>query len=51
MVFQDLALWLHMIVGEHLEFVMRKDRMAETNIKDEMGKFIENVCLEQLHGR
>ena len=51
MVFQDLALWPHMTVGEHLEFVMRKDTMAKSKIKDEIGQILQNVCLENFHGR
>jgi uncharacterized protein (DUF849 family) len=29
MIFQDLALWPHMSIGEHIEFVLEKDKMEK----------------------
>jgi ABC-type Fe3+/spermidine/putrescine transport system ATPase subunit len=51
MVFQDLALWPHMTVGEHLEFVIRKDGMTKSSVKEEIGRILQNVCLADFQGR
>jgi ABC-type Fe3+/spermidine/putrescine transport system ATPase subunit len=51
MVFQDLALWPHMTVGEHLEFVIQKNGTTKSAIKEEIGRILQNVCLEDFQGR
>jgi iron(III) transport system ATP-binding protein len=51
MVFQDLALWPHMTVLQHLEFVIRKDGMKKSDAITEIDRIIENVRLERFHGR
>jgi iron(III) transport system ATP-binding protein len=51
MVFQDLALWPHMSVSEHLEFVLQKNGMTKSARKDEIDRILQNVCLEDFGGR
>jgi ABC-type Fe3+/spermidine/putrescine transport system ATPase subunit len=51
MVFQDLALWPHMTVEEHLEFVIRKNGMTKSAARDEIDRILECVCLEVFQGR
>jgi iron(III) transport system ATP-binding protein len=51
MVFQDLALWPHMSVGEHLEFVIQKNGTTKSAIKEETDRILKNVCLEDFQGR
>lgn len=51
MVFQDLALWPHMTVRQHLDFVIKKDGMTKSNVRTEIDRILENVRLERFHGR
>jgi iron(III) transport system ATP-binding protein len=51
MVFQDLALWPHMTVWEHLKFVIKKDGMTKSDSKREIDRILEDVHLESFHSR
>lgn len=45
MVFQDLALWPHMTVREHIEFILEKDKLPRRVLRVEAKKTLEGVNL------
>lgn len=45
MVFQDLALWPHMTVQAHIEFVLKKKRLSRDVLKRESNQILQNVNL------
>jgi iron(III) transport system ATP-binding protein len=45
MIFQDLAIWPHMTVGEHIEFVLKKDKLSRDVIKSRIEKILRDVNL------
>ena len=47
MVFQDLALWPHMRVGTHLDFVMKAMRIPRAERRNRIEELL-NIC--ELHG-
>lgn len=51
MIFQDLALWPHMTVKEHIEFVLKRDRPSKEALKSETRKTLEDVSLSGYHKR
>lgn len=51
LIFQDLALWPHMTVSEHIEFVLRKDRLSKEALKSETQSILEDVSLNGYHKR
>ena len=51
MVFQDLALWPHMTVAQHLEFVFKRDSLEKSRVREEIDRLLRNVSIENLYGR
>ncbi len=45
MIFQDLALWPHMTVGENIKFVLKKDKLSGKALESEAYRFQEDVNL------
>jgi len=45
MIFQDLALWPHMTVSEHIRFVLRRNSLSAEDIKTKTHMILENVNL------
>jgi ABC-type Fe3+/spermidine/putrescine transport system ATPase subunit len=45
MVFQDLALWPHMTVGEHIEFMTKKGHSSKQNLKSNIKNVLKEVNL------
>jgi ABC-type sugar transport system ATPase subunit len=50
MVFQDLALWPHMTVRGHIEFVFKAKRLSKNVLKSEINQILKNVNLND-HNR
>lgn len=51
LIFQDLALWPHMTVGEHIEFVLKKDRLSVDVIKSKAHGILKDVNLHGYYNR
>jgi ABC-type Fe3+/spermidine/putrescine transport system ATPase subunit len=51
MVFQDLALWPHMSVTQHLEFVIQKNGMTKSAAMDKINGILRDVRLEDFRAR
>lgn len=54
MIFQDLALWPHMTVKEHIEFVLKEDNLSGDALKSEINKInkiLEDVNLNGYNNR
>ncbi|HBZ56926.1 MAG TPA: ABC transporter ATP-binding protein, partial [Syntrophobacteraceae bacterium] len=51
MVFQDLALWPHMTVAQHLEFVFKKEGRTKQGVREGIGGILQNVRIEHLRDR
>ena len=45
MIFQDLALWPHMTVKEHVEFVLKKNKLSRGDINLKIDRNLEDVNL------
>ena len=45
MIFQDLALWPHMTVEEHIKFVFKKKKLQKDTIRSEIDEILTNVNL------
>ncbi len=45
MIFQDLALWPHMTVKEHVEFVLKKNKLSRDDINLKIERNLEDVNL------
>ena len=46
MIFQDLALWPHMSVGEHLEYALQKTITSKNEIKTKTVEILSSVDLQ-----
>jgi iron(III) transport system ATP-binding protein len=51
MIFQDLALWPHMTVREHIEFVLNKDKLSGDVIRPSTDKILRDVNLNGYDNR
>ena len=51
MIFQDLALWPHMTVSEHIKFVLKKDELSREDLESEAHGFQEDVNLNGYQNR
>jgi len=51
LIFQDLALWPHMSVREHIGFAMRKERLSGEIVRSRTDDILRNVSLDGLGGR
>lgn len=51
MIFQDLALWPHMKVREHIEFVLDKDKLRKAARQSRATAILEDVNLMGYHAR
>ena len=51
MIFQDLALWPHMTVGENIKFVLKKDKLSGKALDSEAYRFQEDVNLNGYKNR
>ncbi len=51
LIFQDLALWPHMRVREHIEFVFKKDKLARDVIRSRIDKVLRDVNLNGYNNR
>jgi iron(III) transport system ATP-binding protein len=45
MIFQDLALWPHMTVKEHIEFVLKKNKLSRDVVRSRIDKILTDVNL------
>jgi len=45
MIFQDLALWPHMTVREHIEFVLKKEKLSRERSESSIDKILIDVNL------
>lgn len=45
MIFQDLALWPHMTVRQHIEFVLKKDKLPKDVLNSEITTILNHVSL------
>jgi iron(III) transport system ATP-binding protein len=51
MIFQDLALWPHMTVKQHIEFVLKKDKLGKNVLHSEIITILDHVRLNGHHSR
>jgi iron(III) transport system ATP-binding protein len=51
MIFQDLALWPHMKVWDHIEFVINKDKLSKDVTKSKIAKLLRDVNLNGYNNR
>ncbi|MEW6571865.1 MAG: ABC transporter ATP-binding protein [Nitrospirota bacterium] len=51
MIFQDLALWPHMTVREHIDFVLKKDKPSKDVIKSKIEELLRDVNLNGYDNR
>jgi len=51
MIFQELALWPHMRVSEHIEFVLKKARRSKKALRLETQGILQDVNLNDHHRR
>lgn len=51
MIFQDLALWPHMTVRQHIEFVLKKDKLPKNVLNSEITTILNHVSLNGHNGR
>ena len=51
MVFQDLALWPHMTVKEHIEFVLKKGKLSRNVFNSMIDKILKDVNLNGYNSR
>lgn len=51
LIFQDLALWPHMTVKQHIEFVLYKDHLSKDVLKQATQGVLEDVSLNGYGGR
>lgn len=51
MIFQDLAIWPHMTVGEHIRFVMNRNGNSKTEIANEVDGILQDVNLSGFGNR
>ena len=51
MIFQDLALWPHMTVRQHIEFVLKKDKLPKNVLNSEITTILDHVSLNGHNSR
>ena len=51
MIFQDLALWPHMTVKQHIEFVLMKDKLPKNVLNSEVTTILDQVSLNGHNSR
>lgn len=51
MIFQDLALWPHMRVKEHIEFVLKMNKVSRDILKSEINTILKDVNLNDYNNR
>jgi iron(III) transport system ATP-binding protein len=51
MIFQDLALWPHMTVKQHIEFVLKKDKLPKNILDSEITTILDHVSLNGHNSR
>ena len=51
MIFQDLALWPHMTVRQHIEFVLKKDKLPKNVLNSEITTILNHVSLNGHNSR
>jgi iron(III) transport system ATP-binding protein len=51
MIFQDLALWPHMTVRQHIEFVLKKDKLPKNVLNSKITTILNHVRLNGHHSR
>ena len=51
MIFQDLALWPHMTVRQHIEFVLKKDKLPKDVLNSEITTILNHVSLNGHNSR
>lgn len=51
MIFQDLALWPHMTVRKHIEFVLRKNELSSNDIRSRIDRILKDVNLNGYSNR
>jgi ABC-type sugar transport system ATPase subunit len=51
MIFQDLALWPHMTVKEHIEFVLKKERLSRDDLRSKTSVILKDVNLNGYNSR
>lgn len=51
LIFQDLALWPHMTVSQHIKFVLKKDKLSKEAIESETAGFQKAVNLNGYQNR
>ena len=51
LIFQDLALWPHMTVSEHIKFVLKKDKLSGDALESEAYRFQKDVNLNGCQNR
>ncbi len=51
MIFQDLALWPHMTVRQHIEFVLKKDKLPKDVLNSEITTILNYVSLNGHNSR
>ncbi len=51
MIFQDLALWPHLTVGEHIKFVLKKDKRSRNGYNSRINKILNDVNLQGFNNR
>lgn len=51
MIFQDLALWPHMTVREHIAFVIKKERMDKALRNSQTTRILKNINLNHHYNR
>jgi ABC-type Fe3+/spermidine/putrescine transport system ATPase subunit len=51
MIFQDLALWPHLTVREHIKFVLKKDKHSRNGYNSRIDKILNDVNLNGYNNR
>jgi len=51
MIFQDLALWPHMTVSQHIEFVFKKGKLPKNILNSEITTILDHVSLNGHNSR
>lgn len=51
MIFQDLALWPHMTVREHIEFILKKEKLSRNDIRIRIDRILKDVNLNGYNNR
>jgi ABC-type Fe3+/spermidine/putrescine transport system ATPase subunit len=51
LIFQDLALWPHMSVGKHIEFVLQRESLSKNELESRIRLILEKVSLHNYKNR